>query len=163
MEAYLEGWSEFNVAMMGAVAALAGLLIVAASVNVTEIIKAPSVAARLAAGLAGLVLAIAGSAIGLIPGITAPVYGAAAVLGALTASAFQVQATRRIYGNRDPANQMKLAKAALGFLAPLGYLVGGVLLLAEIEAGMVAMAVGAIAAIVAAILVSWVALVEILR
>ena len=60
----LEAWSEFNVAMVGATAALAGLVIVAASVNIGDIIKSVSLTARLAAGIAGLVLALAGSAIG---------------------------------------------------------------------------------------------------
>ena len=46
----LELWSEFNVAMVGATAALAGLVIVAASVNIGEIIKTRSLTARLAAG-----------------------------------------------------------------------------------------------------------------
>src|SRR5687767_3657682 len=51
----IEAWSEFNVAMVGATAALAGLVIVAASVNIAEIIKEASLTARLAAGIAGLV------------------------------------------------------------------------------------------------------------
>ena len=56
-----ELWSEFNVAMVGATAALAGLVIVASSVNIGEIIKARSLTARLGAGIAALVLAIVAS------------------------------------------------------------------------------------------------------
>ena len=163
MDVYLEGWSDFDVAMMGAAAALAGLLIVAASVNIGDIIKAPAVAARLAAGLAGLVLAIVGAAIGLVPQIDPTVYGALAIVAALAAGVFAVQAAKRIFAERHPANRMRFAKAALGFLAPLGYLVGGILLLAGVSHGVIAFAVGAIAAIVAGLVISWIALVEILR
>lgn len=163
MEAYLEGWTDFHVAMMGATAALAGLLIVAASVNVAEIVKAPAVASRLAAGLAGLVLAIVGSAIGLVPDIPYVAYGAAAIVAALAAGVFPYQATLRIYQNRDPQNIAKPAKAVIGFLAPAGYLVGGILVLLGMPAGMLWFAFAAVAAIVAGILISWVALVEILR
>ena len=38
----LELWSEFNVALVGATAALAGLVIVASSVNIAEIVKSRS-------------------------------------------------------------------------------------------------------------------------
>ena len=37
----LEAWSDFTVAMTGATAALAGLIIVAMSVNIERIVKAP--------------------------------------------------------------------------------------------------------------------------
>jgi hypothetical protein len=163
MEAYLDGWNEFNVAMMGATAALAGLLIVAASVNIAEIIKAASIASRLAAGLAGLVLAIVASGIGLIPDIPHLVYGLAITALALAAGIFSFQASRRIYENHHPANRQKLVKSAVGFVAPLAYLVGGVLALAGSPSGVLWAAVGAIASIVAGILMSWIALVEILR
>ncbi|GAA1938592.1 hypothetical protein GCM10009775_33450 [Microbacterium aoyamense] len=163
MEGYLEGWHDFNVALMGAVAALAGLLIVASSVNIAEIVKAPAVASRLAAGLAGLVLAIVACALGLIPGIPPLAYGAGVILAAVGAAIIQWRATQRIYGNADPANRWKAGKAALGFVSPLAYLAGGVLLVVGMPSGLVAFAIGAIASIVAGILISWIALVEILR
>jgi hypothetical protein len=159
----LDGWSEFNVAMTGATAALAGLVIVAASVNIGEIVKARMLTARLAAGISGLVLAIIGSAIGLIPGISAVGYGASVTVLALAAGVFSVDATRQIYAEHHPQNRAKGAKAALAFVVPLVYLVAGALLLAGSTTGLIMLAVGAIAAIVAALLVSWIVLVEILR
>lgn len=163
MEA-LDGWSEFNVALVGATAALAGLVIVAASVNIADIVKESSLTARLAAGIAGLVLALAGSAIGLVPDIPAPAYGVAMAVCALVAAVFAAVATRRIYENRHPQNRLKLLKSLLGFLPPLAYVVGGVLLVAgRVGAGLVALAAGSIVAIVAALLVSWIVLVEVLR
>jgi hypothetical protein len=159
----IEAWSEFNVAMVGATAALAGLVIVAASVNIGDIIKEASLTARLAAGISGLVLALIGSAIGLIPGVRELPYGVAMVLLALCAAVFQVQATRRIFENRHPANRIRWLKSAVGFVAPLAYLLGGALLAAGWFDGLVWFAAGSIIAIVAALLVSWIVLVEVLR
>lgn len=159
----MDGWSEFNVAMMGATAALAGLLIVAASVNIGEIIKSPAISSRLAAGLAGLVLAIVASGIGLVPGLPLAAYATATVLLALVAALISVMATRRIYQNRDPANRAKVVKSVVGFITPGCYLVGGILVVAGLPIGLMWFAAGALAAIVAGILISWVALVEVLR
>jgi hypothetical protein len=163
MEAYLEGWNEFNVAMMGATAALAGLLIVAASVNIAQIIKAPWIASRLAAGLAGLVLAIVASAVGLIPDIPHVAYGVSVAVLAVVTGVFAFRASRHIYQNHHPANRAKLVKSAMGFVTPIAYLVGGMLALAGSPVGVVWGAVGAMASIVAGILIAWIALVEILR
>ena len=159
----IETWSDFNVAMVGATAALAGLVIVAASVNIGDIIKEASLTARLAAGISGLVLALVGSAIGLIPEVGPVEYGVAMIVIALGAGVFQVQATRRIFENRHPANRMRWLKAAVGFFAPLAYLAGGALLAAGQPGGLVWFAVGSIVAIGAALLVSWIVLVEVLR
>ncbi len=159
----IETWSEFNVAMVGATAALAGLVIVAASVNIGDIIKEASLTARLAAGISGLVLALIGSAVGLIPEVGPIAYGVAMIVIALGAGVFQVQATRRIFENRHPANRARWLKAAVGFLAPLTYVIGGALLAAAQPVGLVWFAAGSIIAIVAALLVSWIVLVEVLR
>ncbi|WP_349428235.1 hypothetical protein [Microbacterium sp. LWS13-1.2] len=159
----IEAWSEFNVAMVGATAALAGLVIVAASVNIGDIIKEASLTARLAAGISGLVLALIGSAVGLIPEVGALPYGVAMIVLALGAGVFQVQAARRIFENRHPANRLRAGKSAVGFIAPLAYLVGGALLAADQPGGLLWFASGSLIAVVAALLVSWIVLVEVLR
>ncbi|MEZ3162094.1 hypothetical protein AB1K54_16385 [Microbacterium sp. BWT-B31] len=163
MDDVLEAWTDFNVALMGATAALAGLVIVAASVNIAEIVKATSLTARLAAGIAGLVLAIVGAGVGLVPGITPLAYGITMIAFALVTGVFAGQAARRIFENRHPANRMRPGKAVVGFVAPVAYLVGGSLLVAGESDGVVWFAAGAIAAIVAGLLISWIALVEVLR
>lgn len=159
----IEAWSEFNVAMVGATAALAGLVIVAASVNIGDIVKADSLTARLASSIAGLVLALVGSALGLIPGIGPVSYGAAMIAFAVGASVFAVQAARRIAENRHPENRTRPLKGAVGFLAPLAYLIGGAMLVVGAPAALTWFATGAIAAIIVALIASWVVLVEVLR
>lgn len=159
----LEAWHDFNVAMAGATAALAGLVIVAASVNIADIIKAASLTSRLAAGIASLVLALSVSALGLIPGFAPLAYGICVIVLALMSGGFQLEATRRIYQNTDPGNRAKLGKSVVGFVPPALYAVGGGMLLAGDAGGLMLFAFGAVAAIMTGLLVSWVVLVEVLR
>ncbi|MET0780500.1 MAG: hypothetical protein ABWZ16_03140 [Microbacterium sp.] len=158
-----ELWAEFNVAMVGATAALAGLVIVAASVNIGEIIKARSLTARLGAGIAALVLAIVASALGLIPTITPFWFGLLLLIATLCAGAFQVEATRAIFADRDPAARARLVKAGFGFTPILAYFSGAIAVMLGHPAGLALAAAGCILAIVAGIVVSWVVLVEVLR
>lgn len=63
----IEGWHDFFVANVGAAAALAGLIIVAISVNIEAIIKIPVITSRAGATVASLVLSLVSSGIMLIP------------------------------------------------------------------------------------------------
>ncbi len=159
----VEAWKDFNVAMAGATAALAGLVIVAASVNISDIIKAAALTARLGAGVGTLVLALVVSALGLMPGLTLVTLGVAVFAVTAVAGALQGEAARRILQDRDPKNQGRSFKAALGFLPLLAYLTGGVLLAAGNAGGLGWLAAGAVLAIIGGLLVSWVVLVEVLR
>jgi hypothetical protein len=163
MASGLESWTDFNVALAGAAAALAGLVIVASSVNIAEIIKSSTLTARLAAGIAALVLAIVVSGTGLIPEIEPVWYGAVIVGATAIAAAFQVHATRVIVSDPNPEARVRFLKSALGFVPIVCYLAAGITLLLAHPAGLVLAAAGALVAIVAAIVVSWVALVEVLR
>lgn len=158
----LEGWREFNVAMVGATAALAGLVIVAASVNIAQIVTAATLTSRLASGIAGLVLALIGSALGLAPEISSLWYGASMIAASLAAAAFSAHAAHQLMTDLDPADRMRPVKSALGFAAPACYLVGGVLLVAGVP-GLAWLAAGSLVAIAAALVISWVVLVEVLR
>lgn len=159
----LELWSEFNVAMVGATAALAGLVIVASSVNIGEIVKTRSLTARLGAGIATLVLAIVASGLALMPTITPGWYGILLLVSAVGAAVFQGMASRAIFADHDPAARAKLGKSVFGFLPIVAYVVAGIAILLGHPAGLSFAAAGCILAIVAGILVSWVVLVEVLR
>ncbi|SFR72014.1 hypothetical protein SAMN05428970_1286 [Agromyces sp. CF514] len=163
----LDEWSEFNVAMVGATAALAGLLIVAMSVNIGTILKSATLPARAAVGIATLVLAIAVTGLALAPEQPSAVYGGVVLVLTLLVGGFQVHAIRVIRADSSehhgtPAQQ--LAKSIVGTL-PLGlYLAGAIALLAgAVVVGLWLLAVATILAIAAAILYSWVVLIEVLR
>ncbi|WP_258185913.1 hypothetical protein [Microbacterium sp. PAMC22086] len=147
----------------GATAALAGLVIVAASVNIAEIVKSRTLTARLLAGIAALLLALAMSALGLIPDIDGPWFGAAAVVASLLAAVFQVHATRIIATDPSPEDRARPLKYLVGFLPIFAYLAAGVLVWIGHPAGLYLAAAGCLLAIVSAVVVSWVALVEVLR
>jgi hypothetical protein len=159
----LTEWTDFNVAMAGASAALAGLVIVAASVNIDKIIRAGTLTARLGAAIASLVLALVASALGLVPELDLLWYGIMLLVSAVAAGVFQVHASRVIMRHRAPEQRARLAKTALGFLPVVAYAVAGVALIAGFAAGLALAAAGCLLAIVAAIVVSWVVLVEVLR
>lgn len=159
----VENWQEFNVAMIGATAALAGLVIVAASVNIGKIITATSMTSRLAAGIGGLVLALTTSAIGLIPDIGTVAFGVTTLIVSALFVVFPVESARRIFAYRAPENTARFFKALMGLVAPVAYLIGSILLIVGSPAGLVLFAAGSILAIMAALLISWVVLVEVLR
>ncbi|MFJ3833661.1 hypothetical protein ACIPWI_37750 [Streptomyces sp. NPDC090046] len=58
---------------------------------------------------------------------------------------------------------MKFGKSAIGFVAPFAYLVGAALLVTGSPQGIVWFAAGSIVAIITALVISWIALVEVLR
>ncbi|WP_417510412.1 hypothetical protein, partial [Microbacterium sp.] len=122
----LAEWSEFNVAMAGASAALAGLVIVAASVNIDKIIHAGTLTARLGAAIASLVLALVASGAALIPRLDLLGYVIVVLACTLVAGAFQVHAMRVIMRDRAPEQRGRAAKSALGYLPIAAYLPGAV-------------------------------------
>ncbi len=164
MDLGLERWTDFNVALVGATAALAGLVIVAASVNVAEIVKSSSLTARLAAAIANLMVALTSAAVGLMPDVAGHGYGITLVLLAAGAIAFHIHAVRQIYSTPTPQiGVLKHAQAVLGFVPPLGFAVGGVLVIAGDPFGLAAFALASILAVGYTLGISWVALIEVLR
>lgn len=157
----LDAWSEFHVAMLGATAALAGLVIVAASVNIEKIILAKALTARLAAAIAGLVLAILTSGIALIPALEPLWFGVLLLATTAGAAGFQVHAALAL--RHDPGLGNTVPRAALGFLPLIAYTAAAVLLLTGLPVGLMFAAAGSLLALVVAIVISWVALVEVLR
>ncbi|MGX1811150.1 hypothetical protein ACWIGI_35980 [Nocardia sp. NPDC055321] len=159
----VEAWSAFNSAMVGATAALAGLVIVAASVNIREIIKSSTLVARVGAAMASLVLALVVSCVGLIPTVEPRWYGLVIVGITVLTTWFQVHSTAAILRDRAPENRARFAKSGLGFVPIVFYAGAGVALMAEHSAGLALTAVGTIVTVISALAISWIALVEVIR
>lgn len=160
----LEGWTDFNVAMVGAAAALAGLLIVAMSVNIAAIMSSPELPARAGASIAGLALAIVASAVGLMPEGTTLVYAVAVLVASLGAAAFQVAAIRAIRRNSRDSRGERIVRGGIGLLAIAAFVIGAVLVVAgAVGPGLTLIGFGAVIAVIASILMAWVVLVEVLR
>lgn len=160
----LEAWSDFNVAMAGATAALAGLLIVAMSVNLKAIVASRSLPIRMATALTTLLVALAATALGLAPGQPSWAYGLEVLVGVIVAVVFEVRAIGAIKQDQLVSTAQRTAKAVAGAVPITAYVVGGVLLVVgAVGAGLWFLAIGAILAIASAILHSWIVLVEVLR
>lgn len=163
MTELLAEWKDFNVAMVGATAALGGLVIVAGSVNIAAIVKSRSLTARLGSGIVLLLLALVVSATGLMPDVDEAWFGVLVLLLSFAVLAVQLGVTRAIVEDPDPNVRSRGWKAAIGYIPLTCYLVAGVLSIAGVPAALYLMAAGAILAIAASLAFSWVALVEILR
>lgn len=159
----LEGWTDFNVATAGATAALAGLIIVALSVNIREALKAPTIPSRVAAAIAGLILALIASLAALVPAQPLWAIGSEILVTTVAAGAMQYRASGYILKDREGPAAWRLPKAAFGVLPVLAYLTASIVLIAGAPWGFGLVAVGAILAIVSSVTVAWVVLVEILR
>jgi hypothetical protein len=158
-----EPWAAFHTALAGAAAALVGLVIVAASVNIAKIVASPALVARLGSAVAGLLLALVATAFALIPGIDLTWFGVLVLISALVAGLFAAAAARALHADPDAGDVARIPKATLGFLPVVTYLVAGSLALFSAPQSLYVAAAGVILAIVSAVVVSWVALVEVLR
>ncbi len=158
-----EGWSEFGVAAAGATAALAGLLFVAISVNVKEILADEIVVRRAASTVGSLVLGVVVSLALLIPqsllALGIEVLVAAAISAIIEVRALipdLTQVPRRPV--REGESQVSLALIQWG---PL--FVAGALLAASLPIGLYFLAGGVATVVIGAIVNAWVLLIEILR
>jgi hypothetical protein len=163
MESALEGWTDFNVAVAGAGAALAGLLIVAMSVNIAQILQTETLPARAGSSIGALMLGVAASCLALIPGQPVWLLGIEVLAGAAAAWLLEAHAVRTILREKGRYGGPRTIKILIGVLPPALFTAGAALLVAGMGSGYVWVAAGSIVAIVGAVSFSWIALVEILR
>ena len=156
------GWSEFFVAVAGAAAALAGLIIVAMSVNIERILGTRSIPSRAASAIGALVLAVAACCLGLVPGQPLWALGVEVLAGAVLLWVLWLNMLRDVLADRTP-EQPGLPRYAAAFFAPALFTVSGVVLLLGAVGGLYWLAAAAVVSIVAGVVFSWIALVEILR
>jgi len=158
------GWGDFAVAMAGAAAALAGLVMVAISVNIKEILTYPGLTARAAAAVGSLVLVVVTAAVLLVPGQPAPLLGAEVLVAVVPVIILHTVSLRvRTRGSARPAQNLALY-VPLATLQLLPVVVGaGLLMLTGTPAALYWLAAGLILTVIGSMLDAWVLMVEILR
>jgi modulator of FtsH protease len=158
-------WVDFYVAEVGAAAALAGLLVVAISINIAKIMSFPALPGRAAQTLIMIGGSLVVASLALLPGQPMPVFGAEIVVVALIDI---------VVGFRQTASVRKLAGSggqllwivlpfAVAVLVGLPMLVGGAMLIVGQDYALYWVAVGIILSFVVTLENGWVLLVEILR
>ncbi|MFT3900795.1 MAG: hypothetical protein QM728_11220 [Gordonia sp. (in: high G+C Gram-positive bacteria)] len=173
MHPTLAPWADFNVAVAGASAALAGLIIVAMSVNLDDILAAPAIPARAGAAIGALTLTVTAACLPLIPDQSLFLLGVEVLIGGLIAVLLGVVATVAIYRAGDPDPDAGLppapprrqlpVKALLSLTSPVLFTLGGGFLATGNTNGLNWVAAGAITSIIGGVGFAWIALVEIRR
>lgn len=155
-------WESFAVAQVGAAAALAGLLVVACSINIARIIEFSGVVSRLAATLTLFAAVLAVGIVLLVPGQDPVALGGEiTIVGAVTVAL--VYRMRGLHGLAHEYRRTATVALALEILAALSMMVAGIAYAVGAAGGLYWLVPGVLLAITVGLLNAWVALIEILR
>jgi hypothetical protein len=162
MHAYTtDGWGELFLAEAGASAALAGLLFVAMSINLTKILEVQGLVGRAGEAIVLLVAVLIVSTLVLVPDQPRVALGTELlVTGLLAWSILAVIHMKAVRGRIGPSLVARIATAQV---AVLPFLVAGVSLLLRAGGGLYWLVPGVVLCLVVAVLNAWVLLIEILR
>lgn len=157
-----EPWRDLFVATAGAGAALAGLVFVAVSINVEQILRQRGLPERALQTVQLLLGSVVVSVFGLVPQTTTALAVETLVVGSALLVFFAVSLRPVLAGTRGHLSWS--ASRVLALLpGSVPYVVGGISLLAGQGGGLAWLVAGIIGAFVGAIVNAWVLLVEILR
>ncbi len=160
----ISGWQNFYIAEVGAGTALAGLLTIAASINLKEILATHLLPKRMGQMLLIVICAIVVASIGLFPFKSEKLFG-------IESSLCGIALATTAAGNFLSKSAALAATQLTWRLVPLlisgaiaaAYLIGGGLLMMGSESGVYVIGIAIIVSMVATIHESWILLVEILR
>jgi hypothetical protein len=154
-------WQGFAIAEVGAAAALAGLLVVAASINIREIIQLPAVVSRLAATLSLFAAILFVGTVLLIPDQSRALLGIEiAVIGA----ALGVVVWSERSPDADPENGRRtLIMSLVALAAAVLMTIAGIAVAGMFGGGLYWLAPGVVLAFAVGLANAWAALIEVVR
>jgi len=159
-----EGWSDFFAANAGVAGALAGLIIVAISVNVQTILQIPGMSSRAGATIASLILIVVCTAASLIPDQGPRFLGAEILLFTAVAMVIAVEAAVVMIRAATPRYIASTwLKSIIGIVQVVPFGVAGIILLSGSYTGLYWMAAGVLLVFAGSVANAWVLLIEILR
>jgi hypothetical protein len=161
----MEGWTDFYVAEVGAAAALAGLLVVAVSINVTRILEFPNLPGHAAQTLMSIAVALILASLALFPNQPPAWFGIEAVAGGLFIAVTGAQRAWQGLAHKAPGDPIWWTVSRIGtvFISSVALLIGGGILAVGQAAGLYWIGVGVIVILVVTLQRGWVLLIEILR
>jgi hypothetical protein len=156
-------WSNFLVAEAGASAALAGLIFVAVSINLSKIIEYPGVSGRAAEALALLIGVLIIATLGLAPNQSRTILGAEFLAVGIVLWIFSaVLHLRQLRRTKHPWWWLA-SRVTLCQLTTLSFCIAGILLILGYASGMSWLIPGCVFAFLTSATSAWVLLIEIIR
>ncbi|WP_157117484.1 hypothetical protein [Nocardia vaccinii] len=155
-------WESFAVAEVGAAAALAGLLVVACSINIREILQMPPVVSRLAGSLSLFIGVLMAGTILLVPAQDHRLAGGELAVAGLVVAGVVLR-HHGVHRDRPEYRRHALGMAVLTVISPLLITTAGVCYAVGIGGGLYWLFPGTLLAFAVGLFNAWVALVEILR
>jgi modulator of FtsH protease len=160
----IKDWAGFFSAEAGAAASLAGLVIVAISINLARILAFPQLPGRAIETLALLVGVLLVSSVGLVPGQSMQMLGGEILV--IGCSMWGVGITAFARGSGAPVPGKRWARALrliLGQLATVPFVVAGIAVFVSGASGLYWTVPGTIFCLIAGVMNAWVLLVEVVR
>jgi modulator of FtsH protease len=160
----LEHWHDFFVASAGASAGLVGLVFVAISINLKQILERPGQAERAGETVIPLASVLLISLVALVPGLGIRTFGWELVVFGGLAWLVTTRIELKALKNRHYMRALHIwSRIVINQPANLLVVIGGLSLLMGFGGGLTWMAAGAIFSFAGALLNAWVLLIEILR
>jgi hypothetical protein len=157
------GWHDLFAAVASASAALAGLLFVAISINLRQILAVPALPVRAATSLGALVLALVVSILILVPGQSRTVLGAELLVCGVPAWLATTYGYVR-FGRAEQQSRFQYGSdLAIAQLAVVPIVWAGVSLVAGVGGGLYWLVPALIFVFISAAVKGWVLLVEVMR
>ena len=166
MGGILEGWNDFFVAEAGASAALAGLLFVAVSINLSRILEYANLPARTVESLAAFVTVLFVASFALVPHQPALATGveiAASGLALHVINLIALRADMKFSPVMRGKGARRLTRLVANQAPPLPFVIGGAMIAAGNGNGAYWLVPGTLLCFLAGLFGAWVLLIEIQR